>query len=111
MVEQVIKQNMGLRTLPLTPPHANFLPNIGVTQPSKSNHGFNSKRSKFRVLAKQDKGDKKEEPKKQSLFSSVTEALDFSQVRSEQDAELLEEAREATKSGEKMSREQVFQRF
>ncbi|KAF3433283.1 hypothetical protein FNV43_RR24385 [Rhamnella rubrinervis] len=97
---------MGLRTLPLTPPHANFLPNIGVTQ-QPSRHGFNSKRSKFRVLARQDKGgDKKEEPKKQSLFSSVTEALDFSQVRSEQDAELLEEAREATRSGERMNREQ-----
>lgn len=98
---------MGLRALPLTPPHANFLPNTGVAQ--SSNHGFNSKRPKFRVLAKQDKGNTKEEPKKQSLFSSVTEALDFSQVRSAQDAELLEEARQATSSGERMSREQVCQ--
>ncbi|KAK1284128.1 hypothetical protein QJS10_CPB21g01563 [Acorus calamus] len=43
---------------------------------------------------------------KQSLFTSLTDALDFAQVRSSQDAELLEEAREATKSGGKMSREQ-----
>lgn len=60
---------------------------------------------KFRVSAKQEK---QEEKKKQSLFSSVTEALDFSQVRSAEDAQLIEEAREATKSGERMSREQVY---
>lgn len=40
------------------------------------------------------------------MFSSVTEALDFSQVRSAKDAELIDEAREATQSGERMSREQ-----
>ncbi|OMO63658.1 potassium transporter [Corchorus capsularis] len=64
--------------------------------------------SAFRVTAKKDSTAEKEEPKKnkQSLFSSVTEALDFSQVRSEKDAELLQEAREATQSGERMSREQ-----
>ena len=60
---------------------------------------------KFRVSAKQEK---QEEKKKQSLFSSVTEALDFSQVRSAEDAQLIEEAREATRSGERMSREQVY---
>lgn len=49
--------------------------------------------------------------KKQSLFSSVTEALDFSQVRSARDAELLDEAREKTQSGERMSREQVIFHF
>ncbi|XP_041995722.1 uncharacterized protein LOC121745841 [Salvia splendens] len=43
--------------------------------------------------------------RKQNLFESVTEALDFSQVRSARDAELLEEARQATKSGDQMSRE------
>ncbi|CAN0919885.1 hypothetical protein LINGRAHAP2_LOCUS31715 [Linum grandiflorum] len=50
-----------------------------------------------------------EEPKKkskQSLFTSLTDALDFAQVRSEKDAELLEEARENTQSGGRMSREQ-----
>ncbi|PON86558.1 GATA-type transcription activator [Trema orientale] len=98
---------MGLRALPaLTPPRSNFLPIINVTQFSyNSKNGAHNKRSSnFRVLAAQ----KEEEPKKskQSLFSSVTEALDFSQVRSAQDAELLEDARQATKSGEKMTREQ-----
>ncbi|XP_022748339.1 uncharacterized protein LOC111297969 [Durio zibethinus] len=62
----------------------------------------------FRVSAKQQNGEK-EEPKKskQSMFSSVTEALVFSQVRSVKDAELLEEAKEATRTGGRMSREQV----
>ncbi|XP_017256968.1 uncharacterized protein LOC108226513 [Daucus carota subsp. sativus] len=47
------------------------------------------------------------EPKrKQNLFESVTEALDFAQVRSEEDAQLLDDARKATKSGSKMTREQ-----
>ncbi|KAL6127994.1 hypothetical protein ACLB2K_071355 [Fragaria x ananassa] len=99
-----------LRTLPVTPPHGNFLSNFGAAESlSKSNFKF-SKKSQFRVLAKTEKGGKEdeEEPKKrkQSLFSSVTEALDFSQTRSEEDALLLEDARQATKSGEKMSREQ-----
>ncbi|KAG6418551.1 hypothetical protein SASPL_120755 [Salvia splendens] len=44
--------------------------------------------------------------RKQNLFESVTEALDFSQVRSARDAKLLEQARQATKSGDQMSREQ-----
>lgn len=100
---------MGLRALPaLTPPRSNFLPNLNVTQfSSKSNNGAHKKKSSnFRVLA----AEKEEEPKKskQSLFSSVTEALDFSQVRSAQDAELLEDARQATRIGEKMNREQVY---
>ncbi|XP_050387476.1 uncharacterized protein LOC126803779 [Argentina anserina] len=99
-----------LRTLPVTPPHGNLLSNFGAAESlSKSNFKL-SKKSQFRVLAKTEKGGKgdDEEPKKtkQSLFSSVTEALDFSQTRSEEDALLLEDARQATKSGEKMSREQ-----
>lgn len=53
------------------------------------------------------KGDE-EEGNKQSLFGSITEALDFSQVRSEKDAELLYEAREKTKDGGRMTREQVW---
>ncbi|OEL19826.1 hypothetical protein BAE44_0019145, partial [Dichanthelium oligosanthes] len=51
------------------------------------------------------KGDEKE-GNKQSLFGSITEALDFSQVRSEKDAELLYEARAKTKDGGRMTREQ-----
>jgi hypothetical protein len=100
------KANMGLRALPLTPLRSNFPSNFGVAQ-DLCNYRFN-KAFKFTVSAKTEKGEK-EEPKKsnQSLFSNITEALDFSQVRSAEDAELLAEAREATKSGEKMTREQV----
>ncbi|KAG6551626.1 hypothetical protein Mapa_006705 [Marchantia paleacea] len=50
--------------------------------------------------------EKEKEKSKTSLFTSITDALDFAQTRSEKDAELLEDARSATKSGEKMSREQ-----
>ncbi|RWV80013.1 hypothetical protein GW17_00058774 [Ensete ventricosum] len=46
--------------------------------------------------------------KRVSLFGSITEALDFSQVRSSEDAVLIEDAREVTKSGKKMTREQVL---
>ncbi|OAE34337.1 hypothetical protein AXG93_1054s1220 [Marchantia polymorpha subsp. ruderalis] len=52
--------------------------------------------------------EKEKEKSKTSLFTSITDALDFAQTRSEKDAELLEDARSATKSGEKMSREQIM---
>lgn len=55
---------------------------------------------------KKEKGNGAEEEKK-SLFTSLTDALDFAAVRSEKDAELLQDARQATKSGDRMSREQV----
>ncbi|GMN41158.1 hypothetical protein TIFTF001_010382 [Ficus carica] len=95
---------MGLRALPLTTPRTNFLPNLGITQ-MKSDHvvANNKSSKKFRVLAKKEEESQK---KKQSLFSSVTEALDFSQVRSAEDAQLLEEARQTTGSGERMTRQQ-----
>eukprot|EP00249_Psilotum_nudum_P009617 c22045_g1_i1 orf=50-598(+) len=41
-----------------------------------------------------------------SVFSSVADSLDYSQDRSRTDAELIDGARDATRSGEKMSREQ-----
>ena len=53
-----------------------------------------------------DDDDQKPKTRKQNLFESVTEALDFAQVRSPEDAQLIEDARSATKSGERMSREQ-----
>lgn len=59
------------------------------------------------VSAKQEKNEEKNKEEETSLFTQLTDALDFSQVRSEKDAELLYEAREATKSGGKMSQEQV----
>lgn len=95
---------MGLRALTLPQAQHGVLPKAGITRKNPQfSYGRNSK---FITCAKKEK---EEEPKerKQSLFSSVTEALDFSQVRSVQDAELLEEAREKTKSGDKMTREQV----
>ncbi|KAL4312719.1 hypothetical protein GQ457_01G038950 [Hibiscus cannabinus] len=100
------KASMGLRALPLSPS-----PNIIPKQLIHSQRlGSKSSPTLFRVSAKQEeeKGEKEEGKKKrkQSLFSSVTEALDFSQVRSEKDAELLDEARQATSSGGRMSREQ-----
>ncbi|CAK9160591.1 unnamed protein product [Ilex paraguariensis] len=97
---------MGLRALPLSPTQNGFLPNAGIAQ-NLSPYNFH-RTSRLRVVSAQsEKG--KEEPKKaekQSLFGSLTEALDFSQVRSEEDAQLLSEAREATKSGGQMNREQ-----
>lgn len=101
---------MGLRALPLSPafPASNFTASKQATlTPTNSYY-------KFRVYSgKTEKGSKEEEdekPKirKQNLFESVTEALDFSQVRSAEDAQLIEDARLATKSGEKMNREQVI---
>ncbi|KAJ9175992.1 hypothetical protein P3X46_014486 [Hevea brasiliensis] len=97
---------MGLRTLPLSPSQNCCFPSqVGVAQKFLSDHRLH-KSSNFRILAKSENG--KEEPKKskQSLLSSVTEALDFSQVRSTRDAELLEKARQNTRSGSRMTREQ-----
>ncbi|CAK7339949.1 unnamed protein product [Dovyalis caffra] len=97
---------MGLRTLPLSPSQNCFPPHVGVTPQNLSNHRPN-KSSNFRISAKTESSDEEEAKKsKQSLFSSLTEALDFSQVRSEKDAELLDEARENTRSGGRMTREQ-----
>ncbi|KAJ4978451.1 hypothetical protein NE237_009231 [Protea cynaroides] len=100
---------MGIRALPLSssqiyyPPFVGALPKTFRSKFSK-NKSFNSKG----ICAKLDENSTEgESPKsKQSLFGSITEALDFSQVRSAEDAQLLEEARESTTSGEKMSREQ-----
>ncbi|XP_028782268.1 uncharacterized protein LOC114738392 [Neltuma alba] len=93
---------MGVGTLYLTPPSTAFLSNRGLVQNSP-NQRLN-KSFQFSVSAKQ--GSEAPKSNKKSLFSSVTEALDFSQVRSAEDAQLLEDAREATKSGERMTREQ-----
>ncbi|BAB93184.1 unknown protein [Oryza sativa Japonica Group] len=71
------------------------------TMPSSFRPSTASTRS-VKVYAKEDE----EKGSKQSLFGSITEALDFSQVRSEKDAELLYEAREATKDGGRMTKEQ-----
>ncbi|KAK6131842.1 hypothetical protein DH2020_034416 [Rehmannia glutinosa] len=98
---------MGLRAIPLSPSQNGLLPPTATVQ-RYPHYSFSRNSSKLVVITCAKKENVDEEPKKrkQSLFESVTEALDFSQVRSEKDAELLEEAREKTKSGERMSREQ-----
>ncbi|KAL6977548.1 hypothetical protein U1Q18_026346 [Sarracenia purpurea var. burkii] len=105
---------MGLGALPLSPSNTGFFPNLGLNQ-KMTKRGVRTT-PKFRevsISAKQQQEDEEEDEEKedrkknkQSLFGIVTDALDFSQVRSAEDAQLLEEAREATKSGERMSKEQ-----
>ncbi|XP_065869906.1 uncharacterized protein [Euphorbia lathyris] len=101
---------MGVRTL-LLPLSQNCFTPIYSSE-NRFQRGYYYNNNNLRVFAtKSDDGgneNKKDKKKKnkQSLFSSVTEALDFSQVRSEKDAELLEEARENTTSGTRMTREQ-----
>ncbi|KZV34923.1 hypothetical protein F511_04897 [Dorcoceras hygrometricum] len=101
---------MGLKALPLSPSQNGlFIPPANTAQ-SYFQHGYGRK-SRLSVgisCAKNGATDDNQETgkRKQNLFESVTEALDFSQVRSEEDAQLLDEARKATKSGDRMSREQ-----
>ncbi|GFY83453.1 hypothetical protein Acr_03g0002270 [Actinidia rufa] len=96
----------GLRALSWSPSQNGLFPNSVVNQKYLAKHGV-KKMAQFRVSAKAE--EKEDDPKKkdkQSLFGMVTEALDFSQVRSDEDAQLLQEARDATKSGGKMNKEQ-----
>lgn len=99
---------MGLGALPVTPSRNGLLPN-SVVGKDNSKHGLIRTNSRFLVVSAKAKKEDEEVPKKrkQNIFESVTEALDFAQVRSAEDAQLLEDARQATKSGDQMSREQV----
>jgi hypothetical protein len=94
---------MTMRALPLSPAaqSSSFGAQQSIQSFKKSSGGARS----VRVYAKADG-----EESKQSLFGSITEALDLSQVRSE-DADLLYEARESTKGGGRMTREQVYMRM
>ncbi|XP_061368050.1 uncharacterized protein LOC133311052 [Gastrolobium bilobum] len=94
---------MGLGTLPLTSPYSSFSSKSGLVH-NITNRSRLNRSIKFSVSAKQE--NEEENKEKQSLFSSITEALDFSQVRSAEDAQLLQDARQATRSGDKMSKEQ-----
>lgn len=102
---------MGLKALPLTPAQNGFLCKSKTNVvPSLSQYNYSNRKLNLVVLSaakKEESSGDESNKKKQSLFSSVTEALDFSQVRSAKDAELLDEAREATQSGGRMSRAQV----
>ncbi|GJM92717.1 hypothetical protein PR202_ga09210 [Eleusine coracana subsp. coracana] len=91
---------MATRALPLSPAQSS---SFGAQQSLQSFKKSGGGARSVRAYAKADDGEKEN---KQSLFGSITEALDFSQVRSEKDAELLYEARESTKGGGKMTREQ-----
>lgn len=95
---------MGFGALHLSPSPSGFASNVGFAQ-NLSSYRFN-RVSTLRVHAKKEEQDPKKST--QSLFSNITEALDFSQVRSREDAQLLEDARETTRSGSQMSREQVI---
>ncbi|GAB4832040.1 hypothetical protein Ancab_006058 [Ancistrocladus abbreviatus] len=118
---------MALRSLPGLSPQAAAAHSTLSSAQSKSrivsnisgiyryNHGcsYSNNYRLILVSAKQQEEEEAEESKekkkssrKQSLFSNVTDALDFAQVRSAKDADLLEDARQATKSGSRMSREQ-----
>ncbi|KAJ3669072.1 hypothetical protein LUZ60_011022 [Juncus effusus] len=91
---------MEMRVLPLFSSQTYLPSSLGNTQ-KYSSFKPNSPRS-VKVRASQE-----EEPKnKQSLFTSLTDALDFAQVRSQEDAELLDEAREATQGGGRMTKDQ-----
>ncbi|KAF3653434.1 hypothetical protein BC332_15197 [Capsicum chinense] len=108
---------MGLRAIPFSASQNGLMPNYylgGSEYFAKccvlpSSRMSSSKLVVVSAKAKKEHTQEEEEPKnkkKQSLFSSVTDALDFSQVRSAKDAELLDEARQKTQSGERMSKEQ-----
>lgn len=92
---------MAMRALPFSP--ATQSSSFGAQQSTQSLKKSSGGARSVRAYAKADG-----EENKQSLFGSITEALDFSQVRSEKDAELLYEARESTKGGGRMTREQVW---
>ncbi|KAL8218071.1 hypothetical protein R6Q57_021444 [Mikania cordata] len=104
---------MGLRAVPISPAFSasNFTLSLSkqtLTIPN-SYHRFKIVSAKTEKGYKDDDDDneqQKPQKRKQNLFESVTEALDFAQVRSAEDAQLLEDARSATKSGERMSKEQ-----
>ncbi|KAF8716862.1 hypothetical protein HU200_025961 [Digitaria exilis] len=90
---------MAMRALPLTPSKSS---SFGAHQTTPCFRPSGGSPRSVRAYAKGNG----EDGNKQSLFGSITEALDFSQVRSEKDAELLYEAREKTKGGGRMTREQ-----
>lgn len=94
---------MAMRALAL--PHSQSS-TFGLHQSLPSFKPSSASTRSVRAYAKSD--EEEEKVPKQSLFGSITEALDFSQVRSEKDAELLYEARDSIKEEGKMTREQVY---
>lgn len=100
---------MGLEALPLLSA-SQIYAHVPAFPPQAPNVRFVKAFTVRKIWAKKGEDAGKEStPKKskQSLFGSVTEALDFSQVRSAEDAGLLDEAREATRAGGRMNKAQV----
>ncbi|GMH27066.1 hypothetical protein Nepgr_028909 [Nepenthes gracilis] len=110
---------MGVRALASLSPHCGGMLVAQAPLPRRQLHSGNclyrrnNLCNKVVVSAKlgDDKGKQeaaKEESKKnkKSLFSSVAEALDFAQVRSAEDAQLLDDAAQSIKSGGRMTRQQ-----
>ncbi|CAD5184332.1 uncharacterized protein LOC135595190 [Musa acuminata AAA Group] len=101
---------MEMRALPLSSSHNCCPPTLGSCNSRCAPRASACSVRPGRVWAMTEEKKSGEEgatkKSKQSLFGSITEALDFSQVRSSQDAVLIEDAREITRSGKKMTREQ-----
>jgi hypothetical protein len=100
---QLIKPSMAMRALALPPSQSS---SFGLHQSMPCFKPSNANPRSVKAYAKADEEEKK--VPKQSLFGNITEALDFSQVRSEKDAELLYEARDSIKEEGRMTREQVY---
>lgn len=111
---------MGLGALPLSSHSVCFPAIIGPAETFPRNRlscgsfklrGISAKLEENDQKRKEEEEEEQANDKKrnqQSVFGSVMDALDFSKVRSEEDAQLLDEARQVTKSGGRMTREQVF---
>ena len=98
---------MAMRSLALSPSQSSSF-GLHQSMPSSFKPSSASARS-VKAYAKADEEEEEEKKvPKQSLFGNITEALDFSQVRSEKDAELLYEARDSIKDEGRMTREQVY---
>ncbi|MQL76040.1 hypothetical protein Taro_008413 [Colocasia esculenta] len=97
---------MAARALPLSSSRGCWSPSDAPFPRRTLPAGLRGVRSKAAAGDGGSGEEKKKSGDKQSLFGSVADALDFSQVRSAEDAELLQEAREATRSGGRMTRQQ-----
>ncbi|CAM0883045.1 unnamed protein product [Alopecurus aequalis] len=93
---------MSMRALALSHSQSS---SFGLHQSMPSFKPSSASPRSVKAYAKAEEEEEEKRPK-QSLFGNITEALDFSQVRSEKDAELLYEARDSIKDEGRMTREQ-----
>ena len=94
---------MAMRALALPPSQSS---SFGLHQSMPCFKPGSASPRSVKAYAKAD--DEEEKVPKQSLFGNITEALDFSQVRSEKDAELLYEARDSIKELRKNDKGTVY---